>query len=315
MNKFVIVPQEQFLKFKKHMEDNSFQEIHKTKNENPISNFDQNDQSFDRSASHINHKENGSNESIYNLPPPAGLPYIKNNLNRGDGISGSRHDLRDSLNRQEGNQGEKKGRNQKRNPKSEITPNPGGSNSGLKKSSKLENYLKQVYYNPKNPASFSEVERLYQYVKQHSQFKISRGIIRQWLSKQETYTLHHPVRRKFQRPRVLSFYKNYQWDTDTANLTKYRKDNDNYGYFAVFIDIFTCYLYTKPLYRLTGDEMIKAMKTILNQNQDKPDNIRSDQGSEYKNLLVKDFLKIKGLNIYSLFTRSKLTMLKGSLKQ
>ena len=47
---------------------------------------------------------------------------------------------------------------------------------------------------------------------------ISRSEIKDWLSKQDAYTLHHPVRRKFKRPVIIAFCENYQWDTGTANM-------------------------------------------------------------------------------------------------
>ena len=71
------------------------------------------------------------------------------------------------------------------------------------------------------------------------------------------------MRRHFKRPCVLAFSKNYQWDSDTANMVSYEKENDNYSYFAVFIDIFTRYLFTYPMKSLTGVEMVSVMQEIL----------------------------------------------------
>ena len=44
--------------------------------------------------------------------------------------------------------------------------------------------ISQLYYNPESPASFGGVDAKYQ---------ISTNKIRQWLAKQDTYTLHKPV--------------------------------------------------------------------------------------------------------------------------
>ena len=91
------------------------------------------------------------------------------------------------------------------------------------------------------------LEKLYSFIKENTTVNISRGEIKNWLRKQEVYTLHCPVRRKFKRPVVIAFSENYQWDTDTANMVKYKEFNQGYGYFVVFIDIFTRFLYTYPL--------------------------------------------------------------------
>ena len=77
---------------------------------------------------------------------------------------------------------------------------------------------------------------------------------------QEVYTSHHPVNRVFKHSRVLAFSLNYQWDTDTANMAKYKDYNDGYGYFVVFIDIFSRFLYTYPLKTHSGSEMTKTFK-------------------------------------------------------
>ena len=74
-------------------------------------------------------------------------------------------------------------------------------------------------------------------------------------------------------------------------MVKYRKSNDNYAYFVVFIDIFTRYLYTRPMYTLTGKEMKQVMSNIFEESGVKPQKIRSDQGSEYKNSEVTKFLR------------------------
>ena len=92
-----------------------------------------------------------------------------------------------------------------------------GSNSGTKISDEENDYLNGIYYNPRSPVAFSGFQRIYKFLKDEGK-EIKPKKLKVWLSKQEAYTSHFPVRRKFQRPRVLAFSKNYQWDTDTANM-------------------------------------------------------------------------------------------------
>ena len=173
----------------------------------------------------------------------------------------------------------------------EQKQNQNGLKNGKEKSAENELYLQEIYYDTRHPASFSSIEKLYNYKKFNSNKKISRKDIKIWLSKQESYTAHRPVRRRFKRPRVLAFYKNYQWDTDMANMIKYKKQNDGYGYFAVFIDIFTRFLYTQAMKSLTGHEMVTVMEKFFERSQDQPYILRSDQGSEYVNREVGIFFK------------------------
>ena len=85
-------------------------------------------------------------------------------------------------------------------------------------------------------------------------------------------------------------------------MVKFENKNNDYKYFVVFIDIFTKYLYTKPLKSLQSEEMVEAMKSIFSKARAQPLNMRTDKGSEYKNKYIKKFLKNKGVN--HIFTNS-----------
>ena len=176
----------------------------------------------------------------------------------------------------------------------------------MKISPDVEVLHKDAYYNPSSPTSFSGVAKLYQFMKK----MVSIRSIKQWLAKQEAYTSHHPVRRLSRDPRS----KNYQWDTDAANMVKYRKSNDNYGYFVVFIYIFTRYLYTRPLYTLTGKEIKQVMSNILEESGVKPQKIRSDQGTEYKNSEVTKFLRTSKVDQIFTYYETKANYAKRVIK-
>ena len=64
-------------------------------------------------------------------------------------------------------------------------------------SNDINEFLKEIYYDTRNPASFSGVAKLHSFIKKNTKEDITRGEIKYWLWKQEVYTLHHPVRRKF----------------------------------------------------------------------------------------------------------------------
>ena len=66
--------------------------------------------------------------------------------------------------------------------------------NGKEKSSEIESYLQKIYYDTRHAASYSSVEKLYNYIKSNSDKKIPRKYIKMWLSKQESYTAHRPVR-------------------------------------------------------------------------------------------------------------------------
>lgn len=96
---------------------------------------------------------------------------------------------------------------------------------------------------------------------------MEKAKIRKWLQKQETYTLHQQVRRRFRRQQVIVPYMDYQWDADTASMTTYTKDNDGYGFFVLVIDIFSWFLWTVPLRTTKGSEMSNALKSELREEK------------------------------------------------
>ena len=178
----------------------------------------------------------------------------------------------------------------------ELDVHQSGSSSGTKISDEEEQILTDIYYNPRSPVAFGGIQKILKYLKSEGIETIKPKKLKIWLSRQEAYTSHRSARRRFQRPRVIAFSVNYQWDSDTANMTGYREHNDGYSHFAVFIDIFSRFLYTAPMKTLTGKEMVYIMNDLFEQTTDKPKNLRTDQGSEYKNNQVKKFLRDNRIN-------------------
>ena len=82
----------------------------------------------------------------------------------------------------------------------------------------MDSYLESVYYNPKRSGSFGGVESLYRDVKEEGKLKLSRKQIRDWLLKQDTYTLHKPARRNFKRNRTIVSGIDELWMMDLADI-------------------------------------------------------------------------------------------------
>ena len=93
-----------------------------------------------------------------------------------------------------------------------------------------EKYLSQLYYNPESPASFGGVDSIYHAVKNDAKYQISRNKIRQWLAKQDTYTLHKPVRYRFTRNRVIVAGIDDEWEADLVIMDSLSKHNNGYKY-------------------------------------------------------------------------------------
>ena len=163
-----------------------------------------------------------------------------------------------------------------------------------------EEYLKSIYYDPKHPGSFGGVEKLYRVVKRERKYVLSRYKIKKWLQKQETFTLHRQINRKFKRTQVVAPEIGYQWDADTAVMTSFLKENDGYGYFLFVIDVFSKYAWAVALKSTKGEEMVQALISVLSTTTP-PKKLRTDKGSEFYNKAVRNFLKEKRVtHFYSL---------------
>jgi transposase InsO family protein len=87
---------------------------------------------------------------------------------------------------------------------------------------------------------------------------------------------------------------NYQFDSDTADLSRYSSYNNGYKYILVVIDVFSKFVWTEPLKTKTSGEMIKALKTIF-ERAPRPLKFRTDRGTEYCSKSVKSYFKTLGL--------------------
>ena len=141
-----------------------------------------------------------------------------------------------------------------------------------------EAYLKRMFYNPKHPAAFGGVEAVYR-AAQKDGVDINRQHIKDWLSKQPTYTLHKTVRKKFKRNRVLVHGIDHQWQADLVDMTSLAEYNKGYKYLLTCIDVLSKYAWVIPLENKTGHALVKAFKKILKSGR-KPQFLQTDKGTE-----------------------------------
>jgi len=155
---------------------------------------------------------------------------------------------------------------------------------------KVDQYLKDIYYNPKNAAAFSGPDKIYRFVKEENKFKLTRKNITDWIQSQENYTTNRLINYKFKRNKVIVPYIDYMWDCDTASLSKYSKENRGIGYFVLIIDIMSRYVWTAGVKSPTGKAVEKLFTKIIKSKR-VPERVRSDKGTEFSNTTMKKFFK------------------------
>lgn len=163
--------------------------------------------------------------------------------------------------------------------------------------------LENIYYDPQNPAGLGGVDSVYRAAKQKG-IKVTRKKVEEWISSQETYSLHKPARRKFKRNRVIVAGIDDQWQTDLVDLRSLSSSNKGYNYLLVCIDVFSKYLWVIPLKTKHGKTLVTAFKKILESGR-KPVKLQSDKGTEFLNKEFQSLLKKN--NIYFFTTQNEET--------
>ena len=161
------------------------------------------------------------------------------------------------------------------------------------KSSKQELKLKQKYYTPKQPGSYSGQKAL-----QRSS-KLKKSIVKEWLSHQDAYTLHKPVRYKFPRRKTIVGGIDHQWQADLIDVQSLNKENDGYKYLLTVIDILSRYAFVVPIKNKTGPVVKAAFESILSKSKRKPMKLQVDKGLEFKNLTFLNFLQEQGIEYFT----------------
>ena len=159
-----------------------------------------------------------------------------------------------------------------------------------------DKYLHRLYTDPKSPAAFSSVDRLYRYAKEKGDRTISRKQVKRWLEKQPIYTSNRKVVRKFARRPIVTPYLQYMYEADNSYMDYYGKYNRGYKYFLLMIDAFSKYAYTRALKKLDGKHVTAAVKSIFNASKKIPEHLRTDKGRDFRNATLDKYLRKKGVN-------------------
>ncbi|GFU97752.1 putative uncharacterized transposon-derived protein F54H12.3 [Trichonephila clavipes] len=170
----------------------------------------------------------------------------------------------------------------------------------IKKMEKLDR-LRKLYFNPKEPSSFGGVKRL------SKASGVHLNDVQKWLSQQDVYTLHKPVRYKFQRRKTIAYGINELWQSDLLDMQKLSRYNKGYRYILTIIDVMSRYLRAFPI----KDKKASTIKQVLQKvfKKVKPKNFQTDKGTEFYNKIVRAMLKRYKIHHYSTKSETKCAIL------
>ena len=126
-----------------------------------------------------------------------------------------------------------------------------------------EKYLNKIYYDPAHPASFAGPQKLQKVVQREGKYKIGLHNIRKFLHKQDAYSLHKPVRRRFRRNHIIPAGKDDLWMCDLIDMVKFEKWNDGNKYILLVIDVFSKFVWLRSLKNKSGPSVAMAFQDIF----------------------------------------------------
>jgi hypothetical protein len=150
--------------------------------------------------------------------------------------------------------------------------------------SKRVKALDSQYYDASKPGSFAGAYKLRAGVvkaNKNKRVKFSRKHVNDFLSEQDTHTLHKKPRRHFTRRRTWVGEPYLQWQVDLVDMREFEKDNRPYKWIVMCIDCFTKYAVAAPLVSKANVHVVEAFKKALDMipREQWPKKIQSDKGS------------------------------------
>lgn len=152
-----------------------------------------------------------------------------------------------------------------------------------------EHILSTYYFNAKNPGGYLGASKLHKILDKKYPRIFSVQFINKWLNNQDSYALQKQVRHRYRSPRVQVAGLNDQADIDLMSVENISKYNDGVKYLLIVIDIFSRFLFVRPLINKKTETVLTAIKDIFKHRHFKK--VRSDKGSEFINKQFRKYMK------------------------
>ena len=151
----------------------------------------------------------------------------------------------------------------------------------------MDKKLEEIYYDPTKVGSFGGVSAL------SKDFKNAKD----WLTSQETYTLHKPVRRKYKRRRMICPGVDHLWQIDLVDVSSLSEYNDGNRFLLTCIDCLSRFAWVVPIKNKSSSSILEAFASLIGVR--KPTYLQSDKGSEFLNSAFQAFLKANRILFYT----------------
>jgi len=168
---------------------------------------------------------------------------------------------------------------------------------------KNEQYLRDIYYNPESSVSYSNINQLWNKIKEDHKKNIKYKELKQFLLEQPTYTIHKKLDKKYTTRKVMVSYVDQQWQADLIDMKSLEQYNKGYFWIINVIDILSRYAWSIAIKRKTGVEVTNAFKIIFKEAI--PEKIQFDEGTEFYNKDLKKLLSENDIEYFSTHSEKK----------
>ena len=134
--------------------------------------------------------------------------------------------------------------------------------------------MTERYYNPRQQGSFGGLPIVERYLK---------GNVKDFLIRQDAYTLHRPIRHRFRRRPIFTKGIHDLWQADLVDMQSLVLHNDGVKYLLTCIDTFSKYAWIRSLKNKSGLCVKEAFESILEEKV--PLYLQTDKGTGFKNTL------------------------------
>ena len=157
-------------------------------------------------------------------------------------------------------------------------------------SPKIEQEIKQVYLDAKQPGSYGGIEALFNQCKAKG-INVTRKQVQAVLKKLDVYTLHKPRRIHYSRNPTVVGDIDQQWQADLADMQPMSRQNSGNNYILTVIDCFSKYAWAIPIKKKDSKSLVVAFKLLFDQSKPrKPKRLQTDKGKEFLNKDVQSLL-------------------------
>ena len=112
-------------------------------------------------------------------------------------------------------------------------------------------------------------------------------------------------RKRFPSRRIFLTNVDYIWTMDLLDIHQFSRQNKNFRYILVMLDIFSGFAWARPLEGETGVGVAAAIQNIIETSGRKPYKIWNDKGKEFYNISVGRVFENYNIILYSTHNEPK----------